>query len=72
MVRLVSQITEDFDEATVQSRGFGILDVGYRSQVIEIEKWKVPDYLDLEQLILFTAKQQIFQVCWFRPYNFCN
>lgn len=25
-------ITEDFEEVTVQSRGFGILDVGYRSQ----------------------------------------
>lgn len=27
------QITEDFEEVPVQSRGFGILDVGYRSQV---------------------------------------
>jgi hypothetical protein len=27
------QITEDFEEVQVQSRGFGILDVGYRSQV---------------------------------------
>lgn len=26
-------ITEDFEEVQVQSRGFGILDVGYRSQV---------------------------------------
>lgn len=28
------QITEDFEEIPVQSRGFGILDVGYRSKVI--------------------------------------
>lgn len=27
------QLTEDFEEVSVQSRGFGILDVGYRSQV---------------------------------------
>uniref|UniRef100_A0A0D9WUE3 Photosynthesis system II assembly factor Ycf48/Hcf136-like domain-containing protein n=1 Tax=Leersia perrieri TaxID=77586 RepID=A0A0D9WUE3_9ORYZ len=27
-----SGITEDFDEASVQSRGFGLLDVGYRSK----------------------------------------
>ncbi|CAD6338172.1 unnamed protein product [Miscanthus lutarioriparius] len=27
-----NMITEDFEEAQVQSRGFGILDVGYRSQ----------------------------------------
>jgi hypothetical protein len=27
------QIVEDFEEASVQSRGFGILDVGYRSKV---------------------------------------
>lgn len=30
------QISEDFDEVTVQSRGFGILDVGYRSLVLYI------------------------------------
>lgn len=30
------QITEEFEEIPVQSRGFGILDVGYRSQVISI------------------------------------
>ncbi|CAK9146006.1 unnamed protein product [Ilex paraguariensis] len=29
-------ITEEFEEVPVQSRGFGILDVGYRSQV---EAW---------------------------------
>ena len=28
------QVTEDFEEAQIQSRGFGILDVGYRSKVI--------------------------------------
>lgn len=27
------QITEEFEEVPVQSRGFGILDVGYRSEV---------------------------------------
>jgi hypothetical protein len=27
------QITEEFEEIPVQSRGFGILDVGYRSTV---------------------------------------
>ena len=27
------QVTEDFEEAQIQSRGFGILDVGYRSKV---------------------------------------
>jgi len=27
------QITENFEEVQVQSRGFGILDVGYRSKV---------------------------------------
>lgn len=27
------QITEEFEEVPVQSRGFGILDVGYRSTV---------------------------------------
>lgn len=27
------QLTEEFEEAQVQSRGFGILDVGYRSKV---------------------------------------
>lgn len=27
------QITEDFEEVPVQSRGFGILDVGFRSKV---------------------------------------
>lgn len=26
------QISEDFEEVAVQSRGFGILDVGYRSR----------------------------------------
>lgn len=27
------QLTEDFEEVSVQSRGFGLLDVGYRSKV---------------------------------------
>jgi len=27
-------MTEEFEEVPVQSRGFGILDVGYRSQVL--------------------------------------
>jgi hypothetical protein len=27
------QISEEFEEIPVQSRGFGILDVGYRSKV---------------------------------------
>jgi len=27
------QLTEEFEEVPVQSRGFGILDVGYRSTV---------------------------------------
>lgn len=31
-----SQITEDFEEVPVQSRGFGILDVGFRSQVLTL------------------------------------
>ena len=31
------QIVEDFEEASVQSRGFGILDVGYRSTVTTTE-----------------------------------
>lgn len=26
-------MSEDFEEVSVQSRGFGILDIGYRSQV---------------------------------------
>lgn len=30
---LLLQITEEFEEVPVQSRGFGILDVGYRSTV---------------------------------------
>lgn len=30
----MSQITEEFEEVPVQSRGFGILDVGYRSAVM--------------------------------------
>ena len=29
----VCQVTEDFEEAQISSRGFGILDVGYRSKV---------------------------------------
>jgi hypothetical protein len=32
-VTLLLQITEEFEEIPVQSRGFGILDVGYRSTV---------------------------------------
>uniref|UniRef100_A0A1D1XE28 Photosystem II stability/assembly factor HCF136, chloroplastic n=1 Tax=Anthurium amnicola TaxID=1678845 RepID=A0A1D1XE28_9ARAE len=28
-------ITEDFDEVSIQSRGFGILDVGYRSKIYQ-------------------------------------
>lgn len=31
---LLLQITEEFEEVPVQSRGFGILDVGYRSTVM--------------------------------------
>lgn len=31
---LLFQLTEEFEEVPVQSRGFGILDVGYRSKVI--------------------------------------
>lgn len=30
----LSQINEEFEEVPVQSRGFGILDVGYRSKVM--------------------------------------
>lgn len=30
---LLFQLTEEFEEVPVQSRGFGILDVGYRSTV---------------------------------------
>lgn len=30
---VITQITEEFEEVPVQSRGFGILDVGYRSEV---------------------------------------
>lgn len=30
------QITEEFEEVPVQSRGFGILDVGYRSKVTDV------------------------------------
>lgn len=30
---LLLQLTEEFEEVPVQSRGFGILDVGYRSTV---------------------------------------
>lgn len=30
---LIAQISEEFEEVPVQSRGFGILDVGYRSEV---------------------------------------
>lgn len=30
---VIAQITEEFEEVPVQSRGFGILDVGYRSEV---------------------------------------
>lgn len=30
---LMFQISEEFEEISVQSRGFGILDVGYRSKV---------------------------------------
>ena len=35
------QLTEDFEEIPVQSRGFGILDVGYRSMVtiISLDIW---------------------------------
>lgn len=33
-----SQIVEEFEEVPVQSRGFGILDVGYRSKVFELNK----------------------------------
>lgn len=29
-----SQVSEDFEEVRIASRGFGILDVGYRSEVI--------------------------------------
>lgn len=32
-IHYMLQITEDFEEVPVQSRGFGILDVGYRSKV---------------------------------------
>lgn len=31
---LLFQINEEFEEVPVQSRGFGILDVGYRSTVM--------------------------------------
>lgn len=33
-ILILSQISEDFEEVQVQSRGFGILDVGYRSKVM--------------------------------------
>lgn len=33
---LMFQISEDFEEVPVQSRGFGILDVGYRSKVTQL------------------------------------
>lgn len=33
MLYRLFQVTEDFDEQKIPSRGFGILDVGYRSKV---------------------------------------
>jgi hypothetical protein len=30
------QVTDDFEEARISSRGFGILDVGYRSKVSQL------------------------------------
>lgn len=38
---MMFQITEDFEEIPVQSRGLGILDVGYRSTVtiISFDIW---------------------------------
>lgn len=40
-ILLSPQITEEFEEIPVQSRGFGILDVGYKSKVniINLVAW---------------------------------
>lgn len=59
------QLSEDFEEVSVQSRGFGILDVGYRSQVYawlpwikhnRLHEWVWGEFLMMNHLLLLKFK----------------
>lgn len=74
---ILSQVTEDFEEAKISSRGFGILDVGFRSKVFSLycphsisntcftDKHENSLYLEIMFWLLSSCQEQVpcFVMC---------